>query len=160
LLLYYSIKSKKQKTKNQKPKTERKKTMTRNQWKAKKNQWRRNELRAINHHLASCIEGGRVQAVGFALLAQIEEEVEPLLLPLRTAQDYMDAGYKSQLDNSPELYGKSLQETMAHYIPRGGQHRLHHPGSDCDCELDEVESNLVRVISYGYAKDVEDPLIP
>ena len=79
--------------------------------------------RAIKRKLALPInwEGIRATARSVRILESIHKEIESELNSLRAADDYQTNGYKSQLENKDELYGRE--------VDFGCGYRLHTPGT-------------------------------
>ena len=118
--------------------------MTKVDYNKKRSSERKQVLVAINHGLAMPIETG----VMIKLFESIHTEVSPELEAIKKAQDYVDAGYKSQLENSPELYGRE--------IDFGTGYKLHSPSGSCDVETSETERALIACTSRN--ESVEQPL--
>lgn len=107
---------------------------------------RKQVLIAINKGLASPIEAG----VTIKLFNQIHSDCGAELAQLRMAQDYVDGGYRTQLENRDrEVQGKAE-------IDFGTGYRLHTAGATCDCQLSETERGFVSAASRN--ESVETPL--
>ena len=79
------------------------------------------------------------------LFNQIHSEIELELNQLKKAQDYADGGYRTQLENSPELYGfkRSLLEIYTLHCTKG----------TCDQETSEIERALIYCASRHDSPD-------
>ncbi len=81
-----------------------------------------------------------------SLYDTIAAEVEPVKEERRKPWRNLGNGVTPYLENSPELYGAELRETVRKYNPTGG-HRIHSASSPVDCELSETERALVYCAS-------------
>ena len=116
----------------------------------------RNQRRAVRRAMSQGIATDILQGRGFAMLASIHTEIAPELERLRQAEEYASAGSKSLLENSPETYGQSVAQQQRRYVQL---HRVAPMGQTCDCELDEIESGLVKAIEHDHTEEsIQTPL--
>jgi hypothetical protein len=116
--------------------------MTKSDYNQKRSLGRKQVLVAINHGLATPIESGAM----IKLFNSIHAEVEPELESIKKAQAYMDAGHRSQLENSPEMYGVKTKGFPEIY-------RLHMPSVSADAEMDVADRALIQAIGRNDSPD-------
>jgi hypothetical protein len=116
-------------------------------WKNKASANRKAVLVALNKGLASPIESGPM----IKLFNQIHSDCAVGLAQLRVAQDYADGGYRTQLENSPEMYGIKTRGFEEIY-------RLHSPTGACDAEMDVTDRALCQAIGRNDSPDKPLPV--
>jgi len=85
-----------------------------------------------------------------SMLEKIKLEENDILVAMRTAQDYFDGGYRTQLENLGAIEPGSSERDF------GSGYKLHSPSGSVDCELDETSRALVYAASRN--ESVETPL--